>query len=157
MKIFLICVGQKMPGWINLGYEEFARRLPTECRLQLVEVAPGKRGKNADIERILRDEGERMLKAVPSNTHVIALDVRGQQWNTENLSVQLEDWMSGGRDIALLVGGPEGLAPACVQKASTKWSLSALTLPHPLVRVVVAEQLYRAWSILRNHPYHRGG
>ncbi|MES9966765.1 MAG: 23S rRNA (pseudouridine(1915)-N(3))-methyltransferase RlmH [Sedimenticola sp.] len=155
MNIHLISVGNKMPRWVQEGYLEYAKRLPGECSLKLVEIAPGHRGKSADIARTLRDEGERMLKAIPGNCQVIALDVKGKAWNTEQLSDRLGDWMNEGRDLALLIGGPEGLAEACLQRADGRWSLSALTMPHPLVRVVVAEQLYRAWSILRNHPYHR--
>ncbi len=144
-----------MPGWVKTGYQEYARRLPPECRLNLIEIAPGKRGKNADIERAVRDEGERMLAAIPKDTHVVALDVRGTQWSTAQLSAQLQSWLQGGRDVALLIGGPEGLAEPCLTRAAVKWSLSPLTLPHALVRVVAAEQLYRAWSILKHHPYHR--
>jgi 23S rRNA (pseudouridine1915-N3)-methyltransferase len=98
-----------------------------------------------------------MLKAIPKGSQVLGMDVAGSTWSTERLSERLERWMADGRDIALLVGGPEGLAPDCLRRADARWSLSPLTLPHPLVRVVVAEQLYRAWSIMRNHPYHRGG
>jgi 23S rRNA (pseudouridine1915-N3)-methyltransferase len=146
-----------MPRWVVEGYDEYARRLPGECALQLLEIAPGRRGKGANIPRILQDEGERMLKAIPKNCRVIALDVLGSAWSTEQFSARLAEWMAAGPDLALLVGGPEGLAPACLERADGSWSLSALTLPHPLVRVVVAEQLYRAWSLMRNHPYHRAG
>ncbi len=155
MVIHLISIGNKMPRWIQEGYQEYAKRLPSECTLKLVEIAPGHRGKSADIQRSTREEGERMLKALPKRCRVIALDVRGQAWSTEKLSSRLGDWLGGGQDIALLVGGPEGLAPECLQRADGRWSLSPLTMPHPLVRVVVAEQIYRAWSLLRNHPYHR--
>ncbi len=144
-----------MPGWVKTGYQEYARRLPPECRLNLIEIAPGKRGKNADIARAVQDEGERMLAATPKDTHVVALDVHGTQWSTAQLSAQLQSWLQGGRDVALLIGGPEGLAEPCLTRAAVKWSLSPLTLPHALVRVAAAEQLYRAWSILKNHPYHR--
>ncbi|MEW8691021.1 MAG: 23S rRNA (pseudouridine(1915)-N(3))-methyltransferase RlmH [Candidatus Thiodiazotropha endolucinida] len=157
MNIYLISVGNRMPRWVAEGYEEYARRLPAECTLQLIEIAAGHRGKNADIARAMRDEGERMLKSIPKGCRVLALDVTGSAWSTERLSGKLEQWMSDGRDIALLVGGPEGLAPECLQRADARWSLSPLTLPHPLVRVVVSEQLYRAWSMIRNHPYHRAG
>lgn len=155
MNIYLISVGNRMPRWVVEGYEEYAKRLPGECALQLIEIAPGHRGKHADTARTLRDEGERMLKAVPKGCRVLALDVLGRAWSTEQLSGQLARWMADGPDLALLVGGPEGLAPACLEAAELRWSLSPLTMPHPLVRVVVAEQLYRAWSLLRNHPYHR--
>jgi len=155
MQIHLIAVGNRMPRWVTEGYEEYAGRLPPECSLRLVEIAPGPRGKGADIARTLRDEGERMLRAIPRDAQVVTLEVEGKPWSTEQLSSQLEGWLGGGRDIALLVGGPEGLAQSCRDKANQRWSLSNLTLPHPLVRVVVAEQLYRAWTILKGHPYHR--
>lgn len=155
MRIQLIAVGEKMPAWVTQGYQEYAKRLPPECRLQLVEIPPGRRGKNRDTARAMRDEGARMLAALPKSSRVLALDVRGQSWSTERLAGQLEGWMAGGRDVSLLVGGPEGLAPECLARAEQRWSLGPLTLPHPLVRVVLAEQIYRAWSLLRNHPYHR--
>ncbi len=148
-------MGERIPEWVKTGYQEYARRLPPECRLHLIEIAPGKRGKNADIARAVQDEGERMLAAIPKDTHVVALDVRGTPWSTAQLSAQLQSWLQGGRDVALLIGGPEGLAESCLTRAAVKWSLSPLTLPHALVRVVAAEQLYRAWSILKHHPYHR--
>ncbi len=155
MNIHFICVGQRMPRWVQEGYGEYAKRMPAECALRLIEIAPGRRGKRADIVRALRDEGERILAAIPKGCQVLALDVKGKSWDTEQLSGKMSAWMADGRDLALLVGGPEGLADACLQRADGRWSLSALTMPHPLVRVVVAEQLYRAWSLLRNHPYHR--
>ncbi|MEW6354645.1 MAG: 23S rRNA (pseudouridine(1915)-N(3))-methyltransferase RlmH [Pseudomonadota bacterium] len=155
MQIHLIAVGTRPPDWVNAGYHEFAKRLPPECRLNLVEITPGKRGKNADIARAVHDEGARMAAAIPKDALVIALDVRGAQWSTEQLAAHLNDWLHGGRDVALLIGGPDGLSEACLQRARIKWSLSKLTLPHALVRIVAAEQLYRAWSILHNHPYHR--
>ena len=157
MNIYLISVGNRMPRWVVEGYEEYAKRLPSECALKLIEIAPGHRGKNADTERTLRDEGERMLKAVPKGCRIVALDVLGKAWSTEQLSARLEQWMADGPDLALLVGGPEGLSRGCLDAAGQRWSLSPLTMPHPLVRVVVAEQLYRAWSLMRNHPYHRAG
>lgn len=155
MQIHLIAVGNRMPGWVSQGYEEFARRMPPECRLKLIEISPAKRTKAADINRLLKREGERMLEALPKNALVVALEVAGRQWRTEELAQQLEDWMHAGRDIALLLGGPEGLAPACLQQADLRWSLSPLTFPHPLVRIIVAEQLYRATTILKHHPYHK--
>ncbi len=156
MIINLIAVGDKMPRWVAEGYQEYTRRLPPECALKLTEISARHRGKNADIRRIIRDEGHAMLAAIPQGSRVIALEVKGRSWSTEDLSRQLDNWLGSGQDIALLVGGPEGLAAECRERANQLWSLSPLTLPHPLVRVVVAEQIYRAWSILRNHPYHRG-
>lgn len=155
MNIHLIAVGEKMPSWVQQGYQEYAKRIPSECSLILVEIAPGKRGKNADIARAMRDEGQRMVSAIPKNALVIALEVEGKNWSTENLATQLESWMGQGRNVALLVGGPEGLSDEAKKAAHQKWSLSPLTLPHPLVRVLLSEQLYRAWSLMRNHPYHR--
>lgn len=151
----LLAVGNRMPAWVSEGYTDYARRLPPECALRLVEIAPGKRGKNADLARIQRDEGERMLAAIPKGAQVVALEVGGRAWDTPQLARQLDRWLGEGRDVALLVGGPEGLAPVCRERAELCWSLSPLTLPHPLVRVVLAEQLYRAWSLLQGHPYHR--
>ena len=156
MNIHLIAVGEKMPRWVQEGYREYAKRLPAECTLRLVEIPAGRRGKNADVARIMRDESARLLAAVPKGAAVVALEVGGHAWSTEQLAHRLDDWMGGGRDLALLVGGPDGLTDAARAAAGQLWSLSPLTLPHPLVRVVVAEQLYRAWSLLRNHPYHRG-
>lgn len=155
MRIALIAVGNKMPVWVEQGYAEYARRFPADCALQLVEIAAGKRGKGADVTRITQQEGEKMLAAVPKGARIVTLEVTGRAWTTEVLSTELDHWLHDGRDVALLVGGPEGLAPECVAAAEQRWSLSNLTLPHPLARIVVAEQLYRAWSILQNHPYHR--
>lgn len=155
MRISLIAVGTKMPSWVEQGYAEYARRLPADCTLQLVEIPAGKRGKGADIARITQQEGEKMLAAVPKGARIVTLEVSGRAWTTEALSLELDGWLHDGRDVALLVGGPEGLAADCIAQAEQRWSLSNLTLPHPLVRIVVAEQLYRAWSILQNHPYHR--
>jgi 23S rRNA (pseudouridine1915-N3)-methyltransferase len=155
VNIHLIAVGEKMPPWVQQGYAEYARRLPAECALRLVEVPAGRRGKNADIARILRDETTRLLDAAPKNTRRIALEVGGRAWSTEQLSQQLDAWLQDGRDVALFVGGPEGLGEAAREAAEQQWSLSPMTLPHPLVRVLIAEQLYRAWSLLHNHPYHR--
>lgn len=155
MKIKLIAVGTRMPSWVNDGYNEYARRLPAEFSLELIEVALGQRGKNADIDRIIKREGEQMLASVDSSDYVIALEVNGRDWSTEKLAKQAEVWQMAGRNVVLLVGGPDGLSDACRARADQQWSLSPLTLPHPLVRVLLAEQLYRAWSITRNHPYHR--
>ncbi|MGB5450778.1 MAG: 23S rRNA (pseudouridine(1915)-N(3))-methyltransferase RlmH [Sedimenticolaceae bacterium] len=155
MQIHLIAVGDKMPRWVRDGYVEYAKRLPSECALRLVEISAGKRGKNADIARIMHDESERLLGAVPKGATVVALEVGGRGWSTKQLAQRMDDWMNSGRDLALLVGGPDGLTDAARAAAAELWSLSPLTLPHPLVRVILAEQLYRAWSVLRNHPYHR--
>lgn len=145
-----------MPTWVQQGYDEYAKRLPRECELILKEIAPGNRGKNCDVARIVKEEGDRMLAAIPAGCHPVTLDLAGNQWSTPELSVALTRWLKSGQNIALLIGGPEGLADAVKKTARESWCLSNLTFPHPLVRIVVAEQLYRAWSILNNHPYHRG-
>lgn len=155
MQIYLIAIGQRMDAWVKQAYDEFAKRLPHECRLQLVEVPASKRTKNSDIQRIIKEEGERLLAAIPSNTLVYALDSAGKQWSTEKLADHLGEWLADGRDVALLVGGPDGLSEQCKARAEFCLSLSKLTFPHPLVRIIIAEQVYRAWSILKAHPYHR--
>ena len=144
-----------MPAWVTEGYQKYARRMPPDCRLELTEIPAVQRGKHADIKRILQHEGKTLLSRVPKGSKVIALDVLGKSWSTEQLSMQLEGWMQQGSDLTLMVGGPEGLHSGCLQAASQHWSLSALTFPHPLVRIILAEQLYRAVSLLRGHPYHR--
>lgn len=155
MKIKLIAVGTKMPKWVEQGYDEYAKRLPREFSLELIEIAPGNRGKNADIERAIRKEGELMLSKISPSDHVVALEVLGKPWSTEQLAREAEGWQMLGSDVCLLVGGPEGLAPECKQRANQQWSLSPLTLPHPMVRILLAEQVYRAWSVIQGHPYHR--
>lgn len=155
MQIHLIAVGERMPAWVEAGYEEYAKRLPRECRLTLREIPAGKRTKGADLRRLIEQEGARQLAAIPADTRVVALDRSGRQMDTEQLAAELKKRLASGQDLALLVGGPEGLAPACLKRADDRWSLSLLTLAHPVVRVVLAEQLYRAWSILNNLPYHR--
>ena len=155
MRIALIAVGTRMPAWVEDGVAEYSRRLPPEIRFEIRELALGKRGKNADIARAMAEEGDAMLAAIPARDRVIALDVRGRSLSTEQLAGKLAAWQMEGDDVSLLVGGPDGLDARCLDRAAEKWSLSALTLPHPLVRVLLAEQLYRAWSINQNHPYHR--
>ncbi len=113
------------------------------------------RGKGCDIQRAINDEGERMLKAIPKDCRVVALEVNGRSWSTEQLSEKLGHWMGAGQNLALLVGGPDGLSSAASKRAELQWSISPLTLPHPMVRVLLSEQLYRAWTLLINHPYHR--
>jgi 23S rRNA (pseudouridine1915-N3)-methyltransferase len=155
MEITLYAVGKKMPSWISQGFEQYCRRFPRDMAFNLVEIPPGKRTKNADITRILEKEGEQMLAAIGKGSRIVTLEVEGKAWTTAQLAVQLEKWQLDSRNVALLVGGPEGLAPACVAASEQRWSLSPLTLPHPMVRLVLAESLYRAWSINNNHPYHR--
>ncbi|MFT4464681.1 MAG: 23S rRNA (pseudouridine(1915)-N(3))-methyltransferase RlmH [Sodalis sp. (in: enterobacteria)] len=155
MKLQLIAVGTKMPDWVQTWFTDYLKHFPKELPFELTEIVAGKRGKNADIARILEKEGELMLAAVAKGNRIVTLDIPGARWETPQLAQQLERWKHDGRDVSLLVGGPEGLATACKAAAEQSWSLSPLTLPHPLARMLVAESLYRAWSITTNHPYHR--
>jgi|SRR5690606_36110019 len=155
MRVVLIAIGERMPAWVDAGFREYARRLPRELRLELREVRAGRRTKGADLARVLADEGERLLAAVPAGARAVALERTGRMLATEELARELEAQAALGQDLALLVGGPEGLAPESLARLPERWSLSRLTLAHPLVRVVVAEQVYRAWSILKRLPYHR--
>jgi 23S rRNA (pseudouridine1915-N3)-methyltransferase len=149
MRISVIAVGTRMPAWVGQGIAEYTKRLPRELKLAWREIPLVKRGKNAATE------GEQMLKFVPTGERVVALDVQGKRVGTEELARQLESWQMSGDNYSILIGGPDGLSPACLARADLCWSLSDLTLPHPLVRVLLAEQLYRAWTITVNHPYHR--
>lgn len=150
MRIRLLAVGTRMPSWVREGVHEYSKRLPRETSLELVEIPLGERSKGA-----VGQEARRLLAAVGERDRVIALHEAGDEWSTRELAAQMERWRGDGRDVALLVGGPDGLDQRCIERADETWSLSRLTLPHYLVRVVVAEQLYRAWSLLRGHPYHR--
>lgn len=144
-----------MPQWVAEGYQEYAKRLPADFSLRLVEIPAMKRSKGVDVERLTQKEGERMCAAIPVGDHVVALTERGQLWDTVQFAGQLQVWRNTASGVSLLVGGPEGLAPACLARSRQQWSLSPLTWPHPLVRILIAEQLYRAWSLLHHHPYHR--
>ena len=146
-----------MPDWVSKGYEEYAHRLPNKCTLLLKEIPAEKRTKNANVTAIKQKEAKKLKSAIPPNCRVVALDVNGHPWNTEKLATRLQDWMMSGQDVALLVGGPDGLTPDLLTLADEKWSLSNLTFPHPLVRIILSEQIYRAFSITENHPYHRSG
>lgn len=155
MRIRLISVGSKMPGWVDEGYKEYSRRLGSDLKLDLVEIPLNRRSKGADVVRLQEKEANQMLAAVGQGDLIVTMEIKGKAWTTEQLADNMGNWMHSGRNVSLLVGGPEGLHPSCMAKADLRWSLSPLTLPHPLVRVVVAEQVYRAWSILKNHPYHK--
>ncbi|GHB10865.1 23S rRNA (pseudouridine(1915)-N(3))-methyltransferase RlmH [Salinicola rhizosphaerae] len=155
MKIRLLAVGTRMPAWVETGVDEYRKRMPREMPFEVVEIPAGARGKNADIARAIQAEGDRMLEKIRDQELVIALEVRGAVWSTETLADRLGDWRQSGQDVVLAVGGPDGLDSRIVKRAQARWSLSALTLPHPLVRVLLAEQVYRAWTLLVGHPYHR--
>lgn len=155
MKATLIAVGERAPDWVASGFSEYQKRLSHWLPLGLMEISPGLRGKGRDAVRATSDEGTRVLAALPKQAHVVCLDGRGKAWTSEQLAQRLEAWRQGGRDLAFLIGGPEGHAPEVLAAAHEQWSLGPLTLPHMLVRLVLAEQLYRASSLLANHPYHR--
>jgi 23S rRNA (pseudouridine1915-N3)-methyltransferase len=154
MKLRVLAVGTRMPAWVRDGWEEYARRLPRELPLTLVQIEPGLRGAGSPAAAI-QAEGRRLLAALRAADFVIALDERGGEMRTRELSAWLAGRMQDGRDLVFLIGGPDGLSPEVVQRADLKWSLSRLTLPHALVRVVLAEALYRAHAVLAGHPYHR--
>lgn len=152
-RLRILAVGTRMPGWVEQGFEEYRRRLPRDCALELREVPLARRG--ADTARAVAEEGEALLAALAADERAIALEVGGRALDTAELATRLGEWRDHGERVAFLVGGPDGLAAACRARARECWSLSRLTLPHPLVRIVLAEQLYRAWSLLAGHPYHR--
>ena len=155
MKIKILSIGTKMPSWVNDGVSEYTKRLPKDMSFEIIELPLAARSKNADIKRLILKETESLLSHIQPQDHVIALEVKGQNWSTEKLASNLESWQMNGQNVILLVGGPDGLGEACRERANQMWSLSALTLPHPIVRVVLAEQIYRAWTVTQNHPYHR--
>ncbi|HEY4560660.1 MAG TPA: 23S rRNA (pseudouridine(1915)-N(3))-methyltransferase RlmH [Lysobacter sp.] len=155
MKARLIAVGERAPGWVAEGFAEYRKRLSHWLPFELVEVEPGLRGKGRDAARAQSDEGARVIAAIPRNAWVVTLDGRGRGYTSEQLAQRLEHWRGQGRDLAFLIGGPEGHPPEVLQRADESWALGPLTLPHMLVRLVVAEQLYRAAALLANHPYHR--
>lgn len=144
-----------MPRWVEEGWHTYAKRMPPELQLELVEIPLSTRSKNADIARLIRQEGDLMLAKVQPGETVVTLEVKGKAWSTEQLAVELDKWRNDARTVNLMVGGPEGLAQQVIERSDQKWSLSALTLPHPLVRILVGEQIYRAWTVLSGHPYHK--
>ncbi|HEU4531990.1 MAG TPA: 23S rRNA (pseudouridine(1915)-N(3))-methyltransferase RlmH [Steroidobacteraceae bacterium] len=155
MLIRVLAVGTRMPAWVEAGVEDYTRRLGPEVRLEIDELPLGKRTANDKSSRAVAEEGKRMLAAIDPADYVVALDVTGKSLSTEQLAKWLAERLGDGRDVLFLVGGPDGLAPECLQRANLRLSLSAFTLPHALVRVVLAEQIYRAQSVLKGHPYHR--
>lgn len=156
MKLSVLAVGHRMPDWVTAGFEEYAKRMPREMALQLKELKPAQRTAAAgDVTRWLDAEAGRIDAAMPAGVLRVVLDEHGQCFPTRTLADRLERWRGAGRDVAFVIGGADGLAPALKSGADLLWSLSPLTLPHGLVRVLLAEQLYRATTILANHPYHR--
>ena len=154
MKLHVVAIGTRLDEWINAGFQNFARRLPPENPLRLTEVRPARRP-NQPLARVLEEESKRLLAQVADADRVVALDVEGRTLSTEQLAEKLDDWRMQGNNVTFLIGGADGLGEPCLSRADERLSLSAMTFPHGLVRIVLAEQLYRAWTVLAGHPYHR--
>lgn len=144
-----------MPDWVEVASNDYGKRLPAEIKINSILLPLIKRGKNPDIPRIIRDESRKILAAVPKGSLLVVLDVVGKSISTMKLSTILEGWLQQAQDVSIVIGGPDGVSDELLAEAALKLSLSALTFPHPLVRIILLEQIYRAWSILNNHPYHR--
>jgi len=155
MKLLIVSVGHKMPDWITAGFNEYAKRMPREARIELLEIKPEPRSTGKNTAQIMEAEAQRILAALPQNCLRIVLDERGAQPTTRQLAAQMQDWMRAGRDVAFIIGGADGLHESVKRAAQQMMALSSLTLPHAMVRVLLAEQLYRVHSMMHNHPYHR--
>jgi len=155
LRLSLLTASNRQPEWVDAGADDYAKRLRGRCSLEIKTVPLARRTATTPVDRAILDEGERLLALLPNAARVVALCEGGKPWSTKDLAAKLEGWMRLGVPVAFLVGGPDGLSQACIDRAAERWSLSNLTLPHGLVKVVVAEALYRAWSLLENHPYHR--
>jgi len=149
-------VGNKMPAWVTAGFQDYVKRFSRAIRIQLIEIPLEKRSKQTHLTPLIERESEKLIAHTHSSHLIIALERSGAMWSTDTLSLQLQKWQHAERGVDLLIGGPDGLSAACLKHAQLQWSLSPLTLPHPLVRLILIEQLYRAESILNHHPYHRG-
>ena len=152
MQISVFAIGRRMPAWVEQGCKDYSKRLPSRWQFRVRELA---QAQAANAELIKAKEADALLGAIPEKSHLVALDNLGKAWSTEDLALQLDRWQSLGKNISLVIGGADGLHESIRQRADQQWSLSALTFPHPLVRVILIEQLYRAQSLLDNHPYHR--
>ncbi len=155
MKLWVLAVGHKMPHWIQLGFAEYAKRMPPEFALELREIKPEPRSSKHNTASLLNAEKQRIEAALPKNARLVVLDEHGQDWTTQQLAQALPSWREDGRDIAFVIGGADGLDRSLQQQAEVLLRVSSFTLPHAMVRVLLAEQLYRAWSITQQHPYHR--
>ncbi|MFA6014961.1 MAG: 23S rRNA (pseudouridine(1915)-N(3))-methyltransferase RlmH [Gallionellaceae bacterium] len=155
MKLYILAVGHKMPEWISSGFNEYSKRMPREAAISLLEIKPEPRTTGKTVAQIMEAEALRIIAALPKEALPVVLDERGASWTTKQLSKKMQEWMGGGRDVAFIIGGADGLHESVRSRAHQLLALSALTLPHGMVRVLLAEQLYRAHSLLNNHPYHR--
>lgn len=155
MKVRVLSVGTKMPAWVQEGVAQYEKRMQSDLDFSLIEIPMAKRSKKSNIDQCIQKESDALLAAIPSSDYVVALDVDGKSFSTESLARKIVKFRQEGDNLSLLVGGPDGLGASCLARSNERWSLSALTLPHPLVRVVITEQFYRAISIINGHPYHR--
>jgi 23S rRNA (pseudouridine1915-N3)-methyltransferase len=157
MKLWILAVGNKMPSWVDEAFAEYAKRMPREARIELVEIRPEKRAGGKTADQLQASEMERIQAALPVGAMHVMLDERGAEMSTLELAGGMKAWLQEGRDVAFVIGGADGLHPSLRQRAGKLWSLSRLTLPHGMVRVLLVEQLYRAMSVIQGHPYHREG
>jgi len=155
MKLHIVAVGHRMPDWIAAGFDEYAKRMPPELRIELREIKPEQRSSGRAADSVMAAERQRIEAALPKQARIVALDEHGKDWTTMQLATALPDWQRDGRDVAFLIGGADGLDAQLKARADLLLRLSSLTLPHAMVRVLLAEQLYRAWTVTQNHPYHR--
>jgi 23S rRNA (pseudouridine1915-N3)-methyltransferase len=155
MKLLVVAVGTRMPGWVDEAWEEYARRMPSECALEIREIKPEPRTSGKTAVQMMQAEARRIEAAIPAHAHTVALDEHGRDITTQQLADTLQEWRTLGHDIAFLVGGPDGLDAGLKRRCRQRIRLSSLTLPHPMVRALLSEQLYRAWTITAGHPYHR--
>lgn len=156
MRLYVLAVGDRVPRWVNEACADYQQRFPPHCSLRIDAVPAPRRGKNPDIPGLKEKEYLSLSACMPKDARKIVLDEAGKPCSTENLARRLDGWMHGEKNVVFMIGGPDGLAPSALRDADETWSLSTLTLPHGLARVIVVEQLYRAWSILTDHPYHCG-
>ena len=155
MHIRLIAVGDRQPSWVDTAFKNYSQRLPQQWQFRLELIATAPRTRNTDAKTAKIAEGQKVLAKIKAPECVVVLDERGKEFSSQELAARLDDWQSDGRDLVFVIGGPDGLSEECMDRADLRWSLSRLTLPHGLARVMFAEQLYRAWSLTTGHPYHR--
>jgi len=155
MQFDLIAIGKRMPVWVDSAFTEYSKRLPKKINFNLVEITPATRGKNINLEQLKKIEEEKINISIANNSLVIVLDEKGKLKNSLEISIELQTWIDNQQHVSILIGGADGLNSSIKNKADEIWSLSKMTLPHNLVRIIIIEQIYRAWSIINRHPYHR--
>jgi 23S rRNA (pseudouridine1915-N3)-methyltransferase len=155
MHIRLLAIGDRQPGWVDAAFNEYVQRLPRQWRFRLDAIAGAQRGKGASAKDAMAAEGDKILAKIKAAEFVVVLDESGKQFSSTELADKVDAWQSVGQDVVFVIGGPDGMSENCLQRGNLRWSLSRLTLPHGLARVLFAEQMYRAWSLNSGHPYHR--